>query len=224
MDPLGAVRTPPLEPAWIEYSPPPPLQFLGGGGSTFFVPTGSGSRFVSNPSSPMTPTLPDLPFPRSILLSSPTYQTSHVPPSPLSSTSPSQPQPPTPQTLTYAPVLPRPNLPPSMQTTTKVPLAQSSSILAHSGFWDLLSATGSRFYSPSKIETRVKGAREEQKHKVRTERIGKGIASKPVGSKEPVEGGVGIYAARGGEEDERKVAKEKRRVSKDLIGEPRAFA
>ncbi|GAA6000091.1 hypothetical protein JCM10207_006048 [Rhodosporidiobolus poonsookiae] len=35
--------------------------------------------------------------------------------------------------------------------TTKVPLATSSSILAHGGFWDILAATGSRFYSPSKI-------------------------------------------------------------------------
>jgi hypothetical protein len=112
-----------------------------------------------------------------------------------------------------------------MTTSTKVPLAQSSSILAHSGFWDLLSATGSRFYSPSKINTRVQGANEEKKLKVKTERIGKGIASKPLGAKEGVMGGGG-----GGSREEleglegKKSEKEKRRVSKDLIGAPRAFA
>ncbi|GAA5967217.1 hypothetical protein JCM3765_001740 [Sporobolomyces pararoseus] len=215
-DPLGATS-----PTWIDYSPPPGLGTRLGGGSTFFFPTGSGSRLASN-SPPTTPqqALPDLPFPRSILLPSP----SHKPPQqlPLSSPQPSRPRP-APTSLTYAPDLPRPTLPPSMQTTTKVPLAQSSSILAHSGFWDLLSATGSRFYSPSKINTRVQGAREDAKMKVKTERIGKGIASKPVGSKEPIQGGI-LLSTHEGDTSGRRVEKEKRRISKDLIGEPRAFA
>ncbi|SCV71888.1 BQ2448_4582 [Microbotryum intermedium] len=36
----------------------------------------------------------------------------------------------------------------SMKRTSNIPLASSSSILVHSGFWDLLAATGSRLYNP----------------------------------------------------------------------------
>ncbi|GAA5894309.1 serine/threonine-protein kinase [Sporobolomyces salmoneus] len=226
-DPLGSNA--PTPPTWIDYSPPRGGGFASpasrpAGGSTFFFPTGS--QLVSN-SPPATPhavtreALPDLPFPRSILLSSPATQ---GPPLPFSSssTSPSNRSPPSAPALSYAPDLPRPTLPPSMRTTTKVPLAQSSSpLIAHSGFWDILSGTGSRFYSPSKINTRVQGAKEEQRIKGRTERIGKGIASRPVGSKEPIQGGIS-FATKGEEEGKRE--REKRRVSKDLIGEPRAFA
>ena len=58
--------------------------------------------------------------------------------------------------------------------------------------------------------------------KVKTERIGKGIASKPAGAKDPVQGGR--LPVQGRQEEATKREQEKRRISKDLIGEPRAFA
>lgn len=35
----------------------------------------------------------------------------------------------------------------TLASATRLPLAQSSAILVHSGFWNILAATGSRFYS-----------------------------------------------------------------------------
>ncbi|GAA6020257.1 hypothetical protein JCM11491_003867 [Sporobolomyces phaffii] len=223
--------TNPTEPtlAWIDYAPRPGG---GGGGSTFFVPTGSGSSRMTDPAP-----LPDLPFPRSILLS-PAPSSSPAPPAnlanpsnPSSPTRVTVPGPPRPLAaaaggLTYAPALPRPTLPPSMATSTKVPLAQSSTIVAHSGFWDLLGAAGaaaaasSRFYSPSKIAARTETARRDR---VRTERIGKGIASRPVGPNEGVASsspsvGPDPFLGRG------EANRDKKKVTKELIGGPRAFA
>lgn len=43
---------------------------------------------------------------------------------------------------------PRPRAPVQATSTTRIPLATSSSILLHNGFWDLLSATRSRFLAP----------------------------------------------------------------------------
>ena len=191
--------SPPL--AWIPYSPPQSR------GSTFFVPTGSGSQRLGNPT-PRSPLANSTFRPQSILLPSPQLTQDPFPLPPV----------PSPHNITYAPAPSPSRLPPGarpsppLASQTKLPLAQSSSIMLHSGFWDLLSAAtarGSRFYSPSKINTRVEGAKQDAKLKVRTERIGKGIASTPVNAKEPVQA----------EED-----KMKRRISKDMVGEPRAFA
>ncbi|GAA5940938.1 serine/threonine-protein kinase [Sporobolomyces koalae] len=170
----------------IAYSPRPRTN------STFFVPTGS--------QSPSVP-LPDLPFPRSILLSSPTR------PSPVH-----EPLASSPPAVSFQP--------PTF--SSRVPLPQSSSILLHGGFWDLLSATGSRFYSPSKIATRQQQAEDDAKMKVKTERIGKGIASKPTDPRQAIEGG-NVHGTPGIAQDTGST-RQKRRVSKDMVGQPRAFA
>ena len=127
--------SPPL--AWIPYSPPQSR------GSTFFVPTGSGSQRLGNPT-PRSPLANSTFRPQSILLpSSPVTQD----PFPL-------PPVPSPHNITYAPAPSPSRLPPGarpsppLASQTKLPLAQSSSIMLHSGFWDLLSAAtarGSRF-------------------------------------------------------------------------------
>ncbi|GAA6063330.1 hypothetical protein JCM10212_003916 [Sporobolomyces blumeae] len=114
-------------------------------------------------------------------------------------------------------------------TSTKVPIGQSSSIMLHSGFWDLLSATGSRFYSPSRITQRALGARERAKGLVETERVGRGIASAPRNPKAPVEGGkplvgVGVGGTGLGSNDAETGMRKPKRISVDMVGHPKAFA
>lgn len=83
---------------------------------------------------------------------------------------------------------------PSLPTvTTKVPLASSSSILVHSGFWNILAATGSRFYgSPlalvdNDVDPVAGGARRAVtspilgSEAVRKKRISVNMISKPAG-------------------------------------------
>ncbi|GAA5984287.1 hypothetical protein JCM10908_006125 [Rhodotorula pacifica] len=116
------------EPAAIPYSPP--IR-----GSTFFM---SGTR-AQYPTAPLPPnsmqTAPTLP---SWLCNKPTVPMRPLPPA-----------------LTTAGT--SPHVPSALPTTTehvtrtepKVAFAHSSTILAHSGFWQLLATTGSRFLTPS---------------------------------------------------------------------------
>lgn len=140
---------------------PPPVEWRstsmrgGPGGGTFFV-SGSGTQRMtsSRPSPPRTrPPLPGRPsfgqsrgmgaapaphFTVATSYSPPLESSGYLPPGagsqpPLCESQPQQ-EPACPTAGTVS--------------TTKVPLATSSSILLHNGFWELLSTTGSRFLAP----------------------------------------------------------------------------
>jgi hypothetical protein len=97
-----------------------------------------------------------------------------------------------------------------------IPFARSSSILVHSGFWNILSAinNGSRFYTSALMSspTQLASARRDQEQEFDT---GRGSAERP-----PT--GANIRAitstSRGSE------SIQKRKVSADMIGNPRQFA
>ncbi|GAA5895234.1 hypothetical protein JCM8208_005943 [Rhodotorula glutinis] len=101
---------------------------------------------------------------------------------------------------------PRPYAPssPAVPTST-IPLPSSSGILVHGGFWDLLAATGSRFYSPSRLEMAVAN--------------GAGTPSTPaVLGQDPFAREMGAAAG------PTRTARQKKRVSVDMISRPRDFA
>ncbi|BGP16554.1 hypothetical protein JCM10213v2_004556 [Rhodosporidiobolus nylandii] len=196
---LGA-SSPPLHP--IPYAAP-------ARGSTFFV-SGSGTQRLGSgtaragarqplPTPPMTANAPS----SSPAQASPTFdpQTSYAPPSSPGALPPgAQPLPlPGQPSVLRSPLSTSP--PPA---TTKVPLATSSSILLHAGFYDLLAATGSRF--------RTLG--------------GVGVANGPLATPSTAwsggsgSGGVDPFARAAGAAAA--VEKKKnRRISKDIIGAPR---
>lgn len=117
--------------------PPPPHDYIPYAsptierGSTFFV-GGSGTQLYA-------PKRPPLPIP-------PSPNSSPSPPAPPFTSSTAYSPPSSPQRLPPG-AMPSRSPPPPTPATTKVPLSTSSSIMVHSGFWNILSATGSRFYS-----------------------------------------------------------------------------
>ncbi|BGP24983.1 serine/threonine protein kinase Cbk1 [Rhodotorula toruloides] len=83
------------------------------------------------------------------------------------------------------------------RTSTTMPVAQSSSILVHLGFWDLLAATGSRFYSQN-LRTTVAND------------VGVPASSPDLRAVEAVEQRQGL--------------KQKKRLAVDMVGVPQNFA
>ncbi|BGP02329.1 hypothetical protein NBRC10513v2_005977 [Rhodotorula toruloides] len=82
---------------------------------------------------------------------------------------------------------------------TQMPVAQTSSILVHSGFWDLLAATGSRFYSPSNLRMTVAND----------------IGTPARASQPQVAGAVS---------EQQRSTKQKKRLTVDMVGAPKNFA
>lgn len=122
----NASGPPPNE--WIPYASP-----TIGRGSTFFV-GGSGTQLYA-------PKRPPLPTPPPQKSPSPT---ANAPLPPFTSRTAYSP-PHSPQRLPPG-AMPSRSPPQQTTATTKVPLSTTSSIMVHSGFWNILSATGSRFY------------------------------------------------------------------------------
>lgn len=154
----AVIPTTPQPELWIPYAPAQTR------GSTFFV-RGSGTQAREAPqqSRPRITTAarPPLPTPQAQKPLPFTSSTSFSPPtSPRAlpaGASPSHAAPAiAPQKLPARRVPPPSHSPPvaNSTATTKVPLASYSSILVHSGFWNILAATGSRFYGapPGRVE------------------------------------------------------------------------
>ncbi|GAA5839250.1 hypothetical protein JCM11251_006018 [Rhodosporidiobolus azoricus] len=184
-------------------------------GSTFFI-SGSGTRRLGG--SGRTTARPPLPIPPSITPKGPPLRTAQVAPSFKPHTAYSPPSRPGALPAGAQP-LPLPGRPSVITSsyptaTTKVPLATSSSILLHAGFWDLLAATGSKFYGP---QQRV------------------GIANGPPTPWSPASTAFDPFAREMGATvevtssspaagaTEATVAKKKKRISVDMVGEPQQF-
>ncbi|GAA5833459.1 hypothetical protein JCM9279_001531 [Rhodotorula babjevae] len=95
--------------------------------------------------------------------------------------------------------------------TSIVPLPSSSGILVHGGFWDLLAATGSRFYSPSRLEMGVVN--------------GVGTPSTPTAAApDPFAREMAAAASTARAAGPVRMTRQKKRVSVDMISQPRDFA
>lgn len=102
--------------------------------------------------------------------------------------------------------------PPSpVATPTRLPFIQSSSILVHSGFWNILAATGSRFYGMTGGNILPQPVVDDREDVFDEGYLGLKAAE----SRRAVTNPTSINAA---------VAVQKKRVSIDQIGRPREFA
>ena len=107
---------------------------------------------------------------------------------------------------------PRPYAPSAPAIPTSIiPLPSSSGILVHGGFWDLLAATGSRFYSPSRLEMGVVNGGTSPS-------AAAGAAPNPFAREMAAE----VAARRAGPAG--RAVRQKKRVSVDMISRPRDFA
>ena len=147
---------PPQPELWIPYAPAQTR------GSTFFV-RGSGTQSPTAQAARQrvsTATRPPLPTPKVQKPLPFTSSTSFAPPTspralPAGASPSHASQPTSPPKLPPRRIAPPSHGPPvANSATTKVPLASYSSILVHSGFWNILAATGSRFYGapPGRVE------------------------------------------------------------------------
>ncbi|BGP40444.1 hypothetical protein JCM10449v2_004406 [Rhodotorula kratochvilovae] len=109
-----------------------------------------------------------------------------------------------------------PGAPPSPPNAiSKVPLPTSSGILVHSGFWDLLAATGSRFYSPSRLQMGVTNGAPTPFSPAPG---GSDPFAREMGAAAQQLGGGAGAAAPG------RTPRQKKRISVDMIGRPKDFA
>ncbi|GAA6001450.1 serine/threonine-protein kinase [Rhodotorula paludigena] len=109
-----------------------------------------------------------------------------------------------------------PDPPPA--TNSRLPLPTSSSILVHSGFWDLLAATGSRFYSPTKIAMGVANGPATPFSPLSAA----GNASDPF-AKAMGAAAMGARSAPMPRQDDLR-SRQKKRISVDMVGKPIRFA
>ncbi|GAA5903993.1 hypothetical protein JCM6882_003795 [Rhodosporidiobolus microsporus] len=198
--------------AWsIPYASPPR-------GSTFFV-SGSGTQRLGG--SGRATTRPPLPIPPMTTPNGPPLRPAQLPPSFTPRTSYSPPTRPGAFPAGAQP-LPLPGQPSVITSshppaTTKVPLATSSTILLHAGFWDLLAATGSKFYSPSKLQARVGVANGAPTPWTPASGDSDPFAREmgaQMGVTTPVVANAAVAAAG---------AKKKKRISVDMVGRPQQF-
>lgn len=233
-------------PAWIPYGKPP------GRGSTFFI-RGSGTQRLGGALGSSTRPRPPLPTPplnapsTSDAQASASFQqpqftetTSYSPPTSLGAFPPGArpgygatlrrfPNDDQATTRARAPFGDAVNSPPAGTATTKVPLGGSSSILLHAGFWDLLSATGSRFLSPVGAAT---GAPPFPANLGETDSFDRGYLGLKPGNGEMasrrvvtgVQGGLGgVQSAAATAASKQGALKKKKRVSVDMVGKPKEF-
>ncbi|GAA5975738.1 hypothetical protein JCM11641_005855 [Rhodosporidiobolus odoratus] len=188
-------------------------------GSTFFV-SGSGTQRLTGstrtrqplPMPPMTVGATDGP-PNSAQAFLPTFlpRASYAPPATAGPLPPgAQPLPLPGQPSAFAQTSQTSPPPPA----TKVPLAASATILVHSGFWDLLAATGSRFNG---AQSRFRAA---------------GVANGPLPTpSSPLSGSgesdpfarLAVAGGAGATVGATQQAKKKKRISVDMIGRPKEF-
>ncbi|GAA6028372.1 hypothetical protein JCM8097_006999 [Rhodosporidiobolus ruineniae] len=196
-------------PSHIAYSPRPPR------GSTFFV-SGSGTQRLASPAAAPASRRPPLPVPP-MQGPPPPAQASFSPTSSYAPpTSPGQlPPGARPLPLPGQPSAFASTSPTAATATTKVPLATSSSVLLHAGFYDILAAAGSRLYSPSKLRPAVVNGPATPW----SPEGGSGSGSDPFAREM---GGFGGMAAPGGA-GVVAAAKRKKRISVDMVGRPQEF-
>ncbi|GAA5854195.1 hypothetical protein JCM8547_001730 [Rhodosporidiobolus lusitaniae] len=107
----------------------------------------------------------------------------------------------------------------SPQAITKVPLPASSRILGHQGFFDLLAASGSRLYSPSKLVNRVGVANGPATPWSPSSNISDPFAKEYGAGGQATTTAEGAGAMAGGAAQ----VKKKKRISVDMVGAPREF-
>ncbi|GAA6050332.1 hypothetical protein JCM3770_002967 [Rhodotorula araucariae] len=201
----GVSSSPPLPDAafFVPYATPPR-------GSTFFV-SGSGTARLGGAARPALRGPRPLPSPPTRTRAQASPLTRHV-------TTPSPPvhHVPIPAPSSLRPgALPDP-LPWASAPISKVPLPSSSGILVHSGFWDLLAATGSRFYSPSRLRMGVANGAPKP-FSPGTPGSGSDPFAREMGAAPQLAGDAGARAAV-------RAAKQKKRIIVDMIGRPKDFA
>lgn len=194
---------PPTSTHWIPYQSPTVAR-----GSTFFV--GSGTQRLPELEANTRKQRPPLP-------PIPTASTPALPPVFTPSTTYSPPLSPKAlpagaRALPSTPALPRP-------TQTKVPIATSSGIMVHSGFWNILAATGSRFYSAAPAFPATLGEEGGDQLDSGYLNLGGGVANGTAGRQlAPMSQRRGITSPALVSEVTRK-----KRVSIDMIGRPGGF-
>lgn len=194
---------PPTSSHWIPYQSPTVAR-----GSTFFVGSGT-QRLLPLGVEPRTKRPPLPPIPTMATPASPpvfTPSTTYSPPlSPKALPAGARALPPT-------PALPR-------ATQTKVPIGTSSSIMVHSGFWNILAATGSRFYSVAPAFPATLGEEGGDRLDSGYLNLGGGVANGSAGRQPtPMAQRRGITSPTLVGEVTRK-----KRVSIDMIGRPGGF-